>query len=295
MARIRSIKPGFFTNDLLAEVDPLGRILFAGLWCHADRAGRLEDRPRKIKAEVLPYDACDVDGLLTDLVRHGFIERYQIGEMRLIQIVTFNKHQTPNIKEVDSILPPPPRHDTPATPAQYEHSAETVPALHLTDLGTEQLQEQDQEHIQEQEGVQGGTAATPPVSDDAPVRPVARFATKKHEQSFAAFWQAWPKKEARPKALAAWCKIGPDPDTVQSILDAIPRHLAIKDWPREGWRYCPQPATWLNERRWEDELPDVVPRSLVVNGTAIPANSRTARNIRVLDTPWPEHHRQEDR
>jgi len=75
MARIRGIKPGFFTNDLLAEVDPLGRILFAGLWCHADRAGRLEDRPRKIKAEVLPYDACDVDDLLNDLVRHGFIDR----------------------------------------------------------------------------------------------------------------------------------------------------------------------------------------------------------------------------
>jgi len=34
---------------------------------------------------------------------------------------------------------------------------------------------------------------------------------------------------------------------------------------------------------------------LVVNGTAIPANSRTGRNIRVLDTPWPEYHRQEDR
>ncbi len=37
------------------------------------------------------------------------------------------------------------------------------------------------------------------------------------------------------------------------------------------------------------------PTPLVVNGNPIPANSRTARNIRVLDTPWPEHHRQEDR
>jgi len=123
-----------------------------------------------------------------------------------------------------------------------------------------------QEHRQEQEGVQGAAASAPPLPDAGAVRPLARSATKKHEQTFAAFWQAWPKKEARPKALAAWCKIGPDPDTVQAILDAIPRHMAIKDWPREGWRYCPHPATWLNERRWEDELPDVVPRPFGIVG-----------------------------
>lgn len=147
MARIRSIKPGFFTNDQLAEVDPLGRILFAGLWCHADRAGRLEDRPRKIKAEVLPYDDCDVDGLLDTLARYGFIVRYEVAGVRLIQVVNFDKHQTPNIKEIASTLPPPPRNDTPAESAQYEHSAGTVPARHLTGTVLEQDQEQDQEHM----------------------------------------------------------------------------------------------------------------------------------------------------
>ena len=63
MARMRTIKPGFFTNDVLAEVEPLGRILFAGLWTVADRAGRLEERPKKLKAELLPYDDCDVESL----------------------------------------------------------------------------------------------------------------------------------------------------------------------------------------------------------------------------------------
>jgi len=64
MARARNIKPGFFMDDVLAEIEPLGRILFAGLWCIADREGRLEDRPKRIKAEVLPYDECDMDNLL---------------------------------------------------------------------------------------------------------------------------------------------------------------------------------------------------------------------------------------
>ena len=54
--RARNIKPGFFKNDTLAELEFAARLLFIGLWGLADRAGRLEDRPKKIKAEVFPYD-----------------------------------------------------------------------------------------------------------------------------------------------------------------------------------------------------------------------------------------------
>lgn len=108
MARSRNIKPGFFLNDKLAEVEPLGRLLFAGLWCLADREGRLKDRPKRIKAEVLPYDSCDIDKLLNDLWRHGFIIRYEVDGDRFIQVVNFLKHQNPHHKEAKSEIPPPP-------------------------------------------------------------------------------------------------------------------------------------------------------------------------------------------
>jgi hypothetical protein len=105
MARSRNIKPGYFQNEDLAECHPLARILFAGLWCEADRAGRLEDRPKRIKAAVLPYDNCDVDELLEQLRVRGFIERYEVDGKRYIQIVEFAKHQTPHIKEAASTIP----------------------------------------------------------------------------------------------------------------------------------------------------------------------------------------------
>ncbi len=107
MARSRNIKPGFFLNDQLAECDPLARLLFAGLWCIADREGRLEDRPKRIKIEVLPYDNCDVDELLNQLAKQGFILRYEVGGNRYIQIVNFLKHQNPHKNEVKSVIPPP--------------------------------------------------------------------------------------------------------------------------------------------------------------------------------------------
>ena len=107
MARARNIKHGFFTNDRLAECEPLARLLFAGLWTIADREGRLEDRPKRIKAELLPYDDCNGDVLLTQLAESGFIIRYKTGGNSYIQIANFLKHQNPHVKEAQSTIPAP--------------------------------------------------------------------------------------------------------------------------------------------------------------------------------------------
>ena len=112
MSRARNIKPGFFKNDLLAECDPLARILFSGLWCEADREGRLEDRPKRIKVECLPYDDCDVDALLNQLADRGFIVRYVVDNQAYIQISGFTKHQNPHMREAASSIPVPNEHRT---------------------------------------------------------------------------------------------------------------------------------------------------------------------------------------
>ena len=96
MKRTRQINPGFFTNDELAEITPLGRLLFAGLWVIADREGRLEDRPKKIKAEILPYDDCDIDDLLNQLAKAGFIERYKVDIPRADQGSTKDTPRMPS-------------------------------------------------------------------------------------------------------------------------------------------------------------------------------------------------------
>lgn len=132
MARARNIKPGFFTNDVLAEIDPLGRLLFAGLWTIADREGRLEDRPKKIKAQVLPYDDCNCDVLLQDLHKHGFILRYEVDGNQFIQIVKWGEHQNPHVKEADSTIPALDKHS--ATPVQAPEKAQSSPADSLNPI-----------------------------------------------------------------------------------------------------------------------------------------------------------------
>jgi hypothetical protein len=107
MARTRSIRPGFFTNDSLGELPPVVRLLFAGLWTVADRDGRLLDRPRKLKAELLAYDNVNVDKALDQLAGAGFIERYQAGDEHCIQIHNWLRHQRPHPREEASMLPAP--------------------------------------------------------------------------------------------------------------------------------------------------------------------------------------------
>lgn len=107
MPRSRNIKPGFFKNEDLAECSPWARLCFAGLWTLADREGRLEDRPKRIKGELFPFDTIDVEPLLQELERFKFVVRYETDGMKAIQISEFKRHQSPHYSEIESVIKPP--------------------------------------------------------------------------------------------------------------------------------------------------------------------------------------------
>lgn len=121
--RARNIKPGFFKNELLAECEPLARILFEGLWAYADREGRFEWRPKRIKVEILPYDNCEVTSLLEQLVDKGFIVSYSVNGNQYGYIPKFLDHQKPHIREAQSTIPAP----TKAEPRQDLSNDEPQP------------------------------------------------------------------------------------------------------------------------------------------------------------------------
>jgi hypothetical protein len=107
MARTRSIKPSFFKNEYLAECEPMARLLFIGLWTLADSQGRMEFRPLRIKAELFPYENCDILGLLKQLADKGFVRAYESGDVKVLEIPTFGDHQRCHPDERDEGLPPP--------------------------------------------------------------------------------------------------------------------------------------------------------------------------------------------
>jgi len=220
MARARNIKPGFYTNDILAECEPLARILFSGLWCFADREGRLEDRPKKIKAEILPYDDCNADDLLNQLEKHGFILRYASGEYKYIQVLNFGKHQNPHVKEQESDIPAPCK--TGASMVQEQYKPDEIPevaGLNPSSLNPSSL-------------IVGSLIHKPcPDSPDA----------------FEEVWAKYPKRPGMSKAdsLKAWkrrIKDGVDP---QTILSGVLRYADFCKATVTDPQYIKQPATFL--------------------------------------------------
>ena len=103
--RARSLKPGFFKNEDLAELPFEARLLFAGLWGFSDREGRFEWRPKKIEAEIFPYDKVSIEKLLSLLCDKKFVERYVVDGHAYGRLPTFLEHQRPHPNEAKSKIP----------------------------------------------------------------------------------------------------------------------------------------------------------------------------------------------
>ncbi len=105
MARIRTIKPEFFTSEDIVSMSPLARLFYVSLWCEADREGRLEWKPRTLKLRYLPGDDCDVDTLATELIERQLVVLYESGGRTYAEIPSFKRHQVINNRESDSVFP----------------------------------------------------------------------------------------------------------------------------------------------------------------------------------------------
>lgn len=104
--RARNLKPSLFSNELLGGSDPINTVVFAGLWCMADREGRLEDRPARIHVSLNPYrDQKKTVEALNWLASNGFIRRYKVSGEKYIEILKFSTHQNPHHTEKHSKIP----------------------------------------------------------------------------------------------------------------------------------------------------------------------------------------------
>lgn len=73
-------------------------------------------------------------------------------------------------------------------------------------------------------------------------------------QMFERFWKLYPRKRDKLKALRAWDKLKADRKLMQTMSAALKAQMATEEWQRDNGRAIPYPSTWINNRRWEDEL-----------------------------------------
>lgn len=71
---------------------------------------------------------------------------------------------------------------------------------------------------------------------------------------FDRFWAAYPRHTAKQTALNSFIKVNPDEELLAVMLKAITEQKCSDQWSRDNGQFIPHPATWLNQRRWEDEV-----------------------------------------
>ncbi len=79
------------------------------------------------------------------------------------------------------------------------------------------------------------------------------------KEAWDRFWAIYPRKVDKAKAIRAWNKLKADRKLMQIMSAALKAQRASEEWRRDNGRAIPYPSTWLNNRRWEDELEDFTP------------------------------------
>jgi hypothetical protein len=215
MARIRTIKPEFFTSEDIVELSPHARLLYIALWCEADREGRLSWKPRTFKMRYFPADDVVIDELCGEILARDLVVLYGDG---LAYIPTFLEHQHVNPRETQSTFPDPKSH---ASSTRRARVSDAHPPVSDAQVG--------------REGKEG--------SNDASI-----------DALFEEFWSVYPKKASKQDALKAFKKLKPDEALHARMLAAVVAAKQSQEWLKDNGQFVPHAATWLNGRRWEDEL-----------------------------------------
>ena len=174
MARIRTIKPDFWSDEKIVELTPWARLLFIGLWNFSDDEGRMPFSPKKIKMLVFPGDDVDVPSCLDELSREELIRVYEREGGHYLAIRNFAKHQKID-KRAPSRIPDPPDHSPPEMTGYPADSPQLPPnsadLLQIPPSSAESRRVPPPEgngREEEKEGKGGGKERAATVSNDDP-------------------------------------------------------------------------------------------------------------------------------
>lgn len=242
MARIRTLKPDFWTDEKVVEAPIEARLFFVGMLNFADDAGNLQRSAKKLKMQIFPADTIDCEPLIQALIEVGLVVEYSVNGDKFLHIKGFSKHQKINRPSESNI---PKRQDSVITPPKEEPDSVNPPEEKATDslndefdLTGDSLSTHGgltEDSLREGKGREGNNSPSVP---DLP-------------EGFLRFWKTWPaspRKADRAECLKKW-KGKHLEDLADDIVAHVEGQKTCKQW-LDGFE--PAPLTYLNRRRWED-------------------------------------------
>lgn len=227
MARIRNIKPDFWTDEKLVELEPWERLLFIGIWNFVDDEGYMPFSPKRIKMQIFPGDSLDVSRGLQNLISLGALTLYDSEAGQILRVTNWLKHQ--------KVSNP--------SQSKYRSLALTLDnqnPLKAGKFGSESTEPSPQS-TEDSGNVHTEGEREGEVLKDLSSKP----------DEFAQWYSKYPKKEAKESARKAFAKAR-KATSMESLLDGLDRYIeSVKGKERT---FIALPATWLNAGRWDDEV-----------------------------------------
>lgn len=218
----RIIKESLCSSEKISSLSDFEFRLWVCLITQADDFGRGDARPAIIKGRAFPLrervTAKDIDAAIHGLAAKGCVSLYAVGGKPYFWFPTWSEHQ--RIRECKAKFPGPEEAD----------SLDNLPQLAAS------------------------CGEMPPKSESNPnpnLNPKPN-PTRTRDGAFDEFWKAYPRKVGKEAARKAFAKAQVDLGTILSAVEAQKRSA---QWQKDGGQYIPNPATWLNQGRWEDEVP----------------------------------------
>ena len=224
----RIIKESICRSDNLDRLTAEEERFFYRVMVQCDDFGRDDGRPAIIKGSCFPLKQNitpgKVDRMMAALRDAGLIFVYVVDGLPYIQVAKWDKHQ--QIRAKRSKYPEP--------------NGDTL------DLIPDSI-------IRNQPHSLDSKCPRNPIQSESNPNPNPKW--------FDAFWTIYPKKRGKGKAEESFAKKVTSQLTYDAVMAGLKKHLGCDDWEKDGGQFIPNPATWLNQRRWEDE-PAVVPRDI---------------------------------
>jgi hypothetical protein len=221
MARIRTIKPDFWTDETLTECSLNARLLFIGTFNFADDNGNLEASAKQLKMKVFPADNIDCSPLLSELINHGLLIEYSVSGVKYLNIKGFKKHQVINRPSKSNIPDIDMNDDSVSAHASFTDG-------------------------RERKGKEGNGMELKTITSNS------TNLTYDDVPEFLEFWSVYPRRDDKKKSFQAWLKNKPP---IDKVLYALSWQADSDQWTKNNGQFIPLGETYINGARWEAERP----------------------------------------
>lgn len=216
----RIIKESICTSEEINALSWFDEVVWYRLLVNCDDYGRMDARPAILRSRLFPLKANVTDKALMESLNHfatlGLVITYVCDGKPHLQIVKWDKHQ--QIRAKRSKYPAPSDADS-----VCNHMISNDCTCSRNPIQSKKESESESE--------------------------------SKCAKRFEVFWSAYPRKVAKKDAERAWKKLDPSDGLLSVMLASIRVSAASAQWKKDNGAFIPYPATWLNNRRWEDETP----------------------------------------